>query len=272
MIGDGYAHPEWLVDAGWLEEQRGDAAVRVVALAPMDEFERGHIPGAARIDWPELEVTETSDGSLERWREDVGYKLAALGVTPASRVVVYDGGTLWAARVWWVLDYLGHEDKRILNGGFAAWTAAGGEVETGPSRVEPAPEPYVGTPQDHALAQVDEVAASLDDADVVRIDARTAEEYAGGHVPGAVNVNFPVNAEPEAPRVWKGAEELRALYAAVGATPDKRVIPYCTTGVRSAVTYFTLRLLGYERVALFTGSWAEWSARQELPRTTGTNP
>ena len=59
---------------------------------------------------------------------------------------------------------------------------------------------------------------------------------------------------------FKSPEELRAMYAAAGVTPDLTVIPYCLTGVRSAVTYFTLRALGYEDVSLFTGSWAEWSA------------
>jgi len=270
--GDGYAHPEWLVDAAWVAAHRSDSNVRIVALTPADEFARAHIPGAAQIDWPELELTDTSEEPVARWHGEVEAKLTALGVTPEQTVVAYDGGTLWAARVWWVLDQLGHADKRILNGGFAAWTAAGGEVETGASRVAPSAAPYRGTPNDGALATLDEVAASLDDPDVVRIDARTAEEYAAGHIPGAVNVNFPQNAAPEPPKLWKSAEELRALYAAVGATPDKRIIPYCTTGVRSAVTYFTLRLIGYERVELFTGSWAEWSAHPELPQTTGPEP
>ena len=269
---NGYAHPEWLVDAAWVEEHRDDPEVRVVALTPADEFARGHIPGAARIDWPELELTDTSAEAVARWRGDVETMLTALGVAPEQTVVVYDGGTLWAARVWWVLDQFGHADKRILNGGFAAWIAAGGEVETGPARVAPAASPYRGTPHDDALATLDEVAASLDDPDVVRIDARTADEYAAGHIPGAVNVNFPQNAAPELPKVWKSAEELRTLYAAVGVTPDRRVIPYCTTGVRSAVTYFTLRLIGFERAELFTGSWAEWSAHPELPQTTGAKP
>ena len=270
--GGAYAHPEWLVDAAWVQVHRDDADVRIVALTPADEFAQGHIPGAAQIDWPELELTDSSEASVARWRREVETKLTELGVTPEQTVVAYDGGTLWAARVWWVLDQFGHGDKRILNGGLVAWVAAGGEVETGPARGAPADSPYRGTPQDDTLATLDEVAASLDDPDVVRIDARTADEYAAGHVPGAVNVNFPQNALPEPPKVWKSAQELRALYAAVGVTPDKRVFPYCTTGVRSAVTYFTLRLIGFERVELFTGSWAEWSADPELPQTTGAEP
>ncbi len=122
------------------------------------------------------------------------------------------------------------------------------------------------------LAPLADVEAALGREDVVFVDARTPDEYAAGHLPGAVNVNYPLNAEPEAPRFWKSTEALSALYAAVGVTPDKRIIPYCSTGVRSAVTWFTLRMIGFPDVALFTGSWAEWSAHPELPVTTGPQP
>ncbi len=114
--------------------------------------------------------------------------------------------------------------------------------------------------------------AALNDPNVVLIDARSPAEYAAGHIPGAINVEFTQNAEPGQPRYWKSARELRAMYAALGATPDKRIIPYCTTGVRSAATYFTLRLIGYEDVTLFTGSWKEWSSHPDLPVRTGNAP
>jgi thiosulfate/3-mercaptopyruvate sulfurtransferase len=171
-----------------------------------------------------------------------------------------------------VLEQLGHADKRLLNGGIGAWTAAGGALETGPSAAAPAVTPYRGTPNTAVLATLERVTAEFKDPTTMLVDARSEPEYVDGHIPGAVHVEFTTNAAGTAPKVWKSAEELRALYAAAGVTPDKSVIPYCTTGVRSAVTYFTLRLLGYERVALFTGSWAEWSSHPELPRTTGDQP
>jgi len=269
---EGYAHPEWLAEADWLRDRLGDPALKVVALTPSEEFDRGHVPGAVPLDWPDLEVTDTSDPSLARWREAVAGKLTRLGITPADTVVIYDDGTLFAARLWWVLDYLGHRDKRILNGGLAAWREAGGEIETDGTWVGYSPShPYRAAPNPDAVAQVPAVEAAIGEPDVALVDARAPEEYAAGHVPGAVNLPYTVNAAPDAPTYWKPAAELRALYEGAGVTPDKRVIPYCTTGVRSAVTAFTLGLLGYD-VALFTGSWAEWSADPARPVATGTAP
>ncbi len=267
-----YAHPEWLADAAWLRQHFADPHVRVVALTPEEDFARAHIPGAVQIDWPALEIVETSDQSVAHWRGEVERQLTALGIQPDQTVVVYDGGTFYAARLWWMLYQLGHADVRVLNGGLPAWIASGGPVETGPPHATPAPQPYAGKPDESAIATLDEVKAALEDPDVVLVDARSPAEYAAGHIPGAINVEFTQNAEPGQPRYWKGASELRAMYAALGITPDKRVIPYCTTGVRSAATYFTLRLIGYDDVTLFTGSWKEWSSHPDLPVRTGSAP
>jgi thiosulfate/3-mercaptopyruvate sulfurtransferase len=270
--GAGYAHPEWLVDAAWLKEHLTDPTVKVVALTPPEDFAKGHIPGAAQVDWPDLAIVETSDQSVATWRGAVERKLTALGIAPTDTVVVYDGGTLYAARLWWILHELGHADKRILNGGLPAWTAAGGQIETGPSTAKPAPRPYAGRPDESAIATLAEVEASLGQPNVVLVDARTPEEYRAGHIPGAIDIEFTRNAAPDDPKYWRSAADLRAMYAAAGVTPDKTVIPYCSTGVRSAVTYFTLRLIGYDDVALFTGSWQEWSSHPELPVATGDEP
>ncbi len=268
-----YAHPEWLAEAVWLKQHLSDPALQVVALTPLDTFAAGHIPGATQIDWPEMELTDTRDPSLAAWRETLATALMRLGIGPESTVVVYDEGSLFAARLWWILRYLGHDDVRILNGGLPAWQAAGGEIASGTNAVGAAARaPYPATLDAELLAQVSEVEAALGDPAVLLVDTRSAEEYAAGHIPGAVNIQFTANALPEAPKFWKPAAELRALYAAAGVTPETTVIPYCTTGVRSAVTAFTLALLGYDTVALFTGSWAEWSANPDAPVTVGAAP
>ena len=264
-------HPEWLIDAPLLQALlTSDPSVKVVALQSAEEFAQAHIPGAAQIDWPDLEIVETGDQQVATWRAEVEAKLTALGLSPSDTIVIYDLDTLYAARLWWILDQLGHADKRILNGGFGAWQAAGGIMDTGPSRVTPAAEPYVGTPNEDAIATLAEVQAALDDPDVVLVDARRPDEYAAGHIPGAVSIEFTRNADESS--FLLPPDELRAMYEAAGVTPDKLVIPYCVTGVRSAMTYFTLRMLGYPRVTLFTGSFKEWSSHPALPVTTGDQP
>lgn len=262
-----YANPDLLADVEWLVARIDDPNLRIIALTPKDEFDRGHLPGAVQIDWPDLQVTDTADPAIEKWRGEVEQKLGARGIAPDNSVVIYDGGTLYAARPWWILDQLGHREKRVLNGGLPAWALAGKPIVQEPTSV--VPTTYRGQPDASKLATLTEVRASLNRPDVVLVDARTSDEFAAGHIPGAVNVNFPENARPTDPKFWKAATELEDLYRPKGITPDKLIIPYCSTGVRSAVTFFTLKLLGYPNVKLYTGSWDEWQSHPELPRATG---
>ncbi|HEV2073100.1 MAG TPA: sulfurtransferase [Thermomicrobiales bacterium] len=271
-----YAHPEMLIDAHGLEQFRIDPVAILVGFMPEEDFDKAHIPGSVQLDWPALEVTDTSDESIAQWREQASQTLASFGIAGERPVLAYDAGTLFAARLWWVLHYLGHEDKQVLNGGLSAWQQATGEVATDATpagaTASSAVQSFQGQPRAGTLAQLEEVRASLDDPNVVIVDARTPDEYSAGHIPGAVNINYPRNATSEMPKVWKPVDELREMYEEVGVTPDKHVIPYCSTGVRSAVTFFTLRLIGYENVALYTGSWKEWGDHPDTPKPTGTEP
>lgn len=253
---------------------RPAANLVTVALTTADEHIAARLPGASQIDWPALEIVDTSDTSLARWRVELERIVAGLGITPDHEVVAYDPGTLFAARLWWVLSYLGHDRVSLLHGGLNAWSAAGGEVASGQptAAVEPAIAPYPSTPRDAMLAQGAEVQSLIGQPAVALVDARSPEEYVAGHIPGAVNFNYLGNVEAGPPPRWLSAAELRAAYAALGVTPDKMIIPYCKSGVRSAVTFFTLRLLGFPNVALFTGSWQEWETLPNAPVTTGDQP
>lgn len=269
LVNEGFAHPEWLAGVVWLQENLDEENLAIVALTPAEAFLEGHIPGAAQIDWPALEIVETSDEAMLAWQPEVEAILTQLGIERGDTVVVYDGGSFIAPRLWWILHQLGHEDVRVLDGGLEAWVAAHGALEIGPSTVVPAPEPYAGAPDPSPLIQIAAAEAALGQPGTVFVDARRFEdEYALGHIPGAVNVPFIENAVAEGPKFWKSAAELRDLYEAAGVTADQTVIAYCASGVRSAVTYFALRQLGYDDVAVFTGSWLEWSADPGRPVAT----
>ncbi|CAN5854913.1 sulfurtransferase [soil metagenome] len=266
---EGFAHPEWIADAAWLQEHLEDDDLAIVALTPEEDFLAGHIPGAAQIDWPALEIVETTDTSIASWQSEVEAILTDLGIDRDDTVLVYDGGTFISGRVWWILHQLGHEDVRLLNGGLEAWVSDGGQLETGESTVEPAAEPYAGDPDAQSLVTITEAEAALDAGDAMFLDARRSDdEFAVGHIPGAVNIPFIQNAAAEGPKYWKNADELRAMYEEAGVTPDQEIIVYCATGVRSSVTYFALLQLGYDNVAVFTGSFGEWSADPERPVET----
>lgn len=237
-------------------------------LAVMDAgtFDAGFIEGATRINWDEMALTESSDEAISAWEDDMRALFSARGVPPDGEVVAYDEGTLFAARGWWQLAYLGYPAPRVLDGGLPAWREAGGEVltERGLDPLE-APMSDPGEIRRELLATKDEILASLDDDGVFIVDARSSEEYEDGHIPGAVNVPYTDNAVMKDANVYLPAEELRERYASLGMEDGKRAITYCTTGARGSVAAFALRVAGFRDVALYVPSWGEWSADPEAP-------
>jgi len=230
------------------------------------------LPGAVNVQWQQLTLTDSADATIAQWRGAMEEKLGALGIAPDDDVVVYDDGSLWAARVWWVLRQLGQQTVQVLDGGKPAWEAAGHSL----SAEAPAPSAvsYTATPDQSSLITADELRDKLGSDDLALVDARTAEEFAGrdnsgakrpGHIPGAVNIPYTLTARAEQPRTFLPPPELLALYATRGVVPGKEVVAYCSTGVRSAVTYFSLLLLGFPRVRLYSPSYAEWGNRDDLP-------
>lgn len=274
-VVSGFAHEGILITVDAVPSQ----GARIAVMTP-DAFNDGHIPGSHAFTEDQLAIADTSAPALETWRAGMLETMEGVGVRPGSPTLAYDDGTMFGARVWWVLTYLGFDMPVVLDGGFAAWKAAGGEIERA-MRVAVSPRPVVAgtpatpvvpTPRPEVLATKDDVLASLGKPDVVLIDTRPASDYAAGHIPGAINLDYTANGTGGAPNFWKSPEDLKALYAGIGATPDKRVIPYCHSGTKSAVTFFTLWLLGYPDAALYTGSWEEWSADPSDPVTKGSNP
>ena len=250
-----------------------DVRYRMGGPPGRDEYEAGHVPGAVHVDLDSALAAPPGDGGRHPL-PDVGEfeaAMRAVGVSNERGVVVYDD---WqgraAARAWWLLRHHGHPDVRVLDGGWAAWRAAGLAAETGSARVLRA-----GT----FTASAEPVMPVVEAPDVldvdVLLDARAPERYRGevepvdpvaGHVPGALNL--PTELNLDAAGRFRSAAELRETYAAVGAVPGADVAVYCGSGVTAAHDVLALERAGV-RAALYPGSWSGWISDPTRPVERG---
>jgi thiosulfate/3-mercaptopyruvate sulfurtransferase len=192
------------------------------------------------------------------------------GVTKGRPVVVYDDTSgLAAARAWWLLRHHGHDDVRVLDGGWTAWLQDGHPAESGETVVEPGDFTLSG-PGTMPVVEADGVL----DVDVL-IDARAAERYAGetepvdpvaGHIPGAVNVPTTENLDERGR--FRPPARLRETYARVGADTATSVAAYCGSGVTAAHDLLALDVAGIS-AALYPGSWSGWITDPERPVELG---
>ena len=267
-----HAHPELLVTPRELSSILSSASAHPLLLdvRAAEDFAAGHLPEAVHLDLWGFSLPDTDEAPLRSFLWMIEHVLGLRGVTAERPIAIYgDTSDVRAARVFWFLDYFGHPDVRVLDGGMQGWLAAGFAVTT--AVTTPTPSSWTGTPRPETLATWRDVRASLGRPEVAVLDTRSDGEYCGttvraargGAVPGAVHVEWTQNLTPEG--TFKDAAELRTLYEAAGVTPDRQVVAYCQGGYRAAHSYLALRLLGYPAVRNYLGSWKEWGDRQDLP-------
>jgi thiosulfate/3-mercaptopyruvate sulfurtransferase len=271
---EAYARPEVLVDTAWVKANLTNPSVRLIDVSTKPEvFAEGHIPGASYIN-SRKDLTNPEDPTEGQilTKSALSALFSSHGITADTTLVLYDDSdNLNAARSYWALKYYQHADVRIYNGGSKAWKAAGEAFSTDAASF--APSTYVANNPDPAIrTDWEYVVSKLNDPNAAFCDTRTLGEYIGvdvradrgGHLPGAVHIEWKQAVNGDG--TFKNAAELRQLYTGAGFTPDKEIITYCQTGVRSAHTWFVLvELLGYPSVRNYDGSWIEYGSNPNSP-------
>ena len=241
-----------------------------------------HLPGAFHVHLDrDLCGTKTGHNGRHPLPERDAFAATAgrLGITPATQVVIYDRqGAMYAARLWWMLRWLGHAPVAVLDGGFAGWQDSGGAVEAGAvTAATPQPAyPVVGNASS-PMKTLDAATLQSQLGRIALIDARAPERFRGdvepldaqaGHIPGARNRFFKDNLA--ASGRFKAAEELRAEFLAlIGTRPGAEVVHQCGSGVTACHNLLAMTIAGLDGAALYPGSWSEWSSDPARPVARG---
>lgn len=245
------------------------------------EYAATHLPGAVYLHLDEDLSSPVVPGRTGRHPlpdpSVLAEMLRQVGIGPETRVVAYDGGPgPFAARLWWLLRWVGHEAVSVLDGGFAAWTAAGLPVETTVSPTRPTPKPYPVRPSTAAVVDAGAVLESLRSGDDRILDARERVRWLGqeepidpvaGRVPGAVSVPWTENVA-DGRFLDPAALRDRYLAALDGRAPEHAIV-YCGSGVTAAHDVLAMAVAGLEGVRLYAGSWSEWITDPSRPVERG---
>ena len=266
-----------LVTADWAEQNLNTPGV---VLVEVDEdttaYDKGHIPGAIKLDWK----TDLQDPVRRDFvgREQFEALLSERGVATDDVVVLYGGNNNWfAAYAYWYFKLYGHDQVKLLDGGRKKW-----ELDSRPLSEEPVSREktqYTAQDQNTSIrAFRDEVVAAIGKKNLV--DVRSPDEFSGrllapahlpqeqsqraGHIPTAINVPWSKAAYEDG--TFRSDQELRELYAAEGLDDGKDTIAYCRIGERSSHTWFALHeLLGHRNVKNYDGSWTEYGSLVGVP-------
>jgi thiosulfate/3-mercaptopyruvate sulfurtransferase len=264
----GYGNDNLLVDKEWVLDHLDEQDVRIIDVRGRNVYDQGHIENAVWLDFESLSVSVGGVNNVAP-KETIESILGELALNREYTAVIYDGGdSLNASIVFWTLEYNGHEDARILNGGWSKWVSEGNPV------TKDIPEfnhtIYNATIRSELLATTEYILENLDNQEIIILDVRSPAEYngievktkRGGHIPNSVNVEWTRALNHDG--TFRSMDQLIQMYQEVGITGDKEIITSCQTGRRASHGYFVMRLLDF-RTRMYDGSWEEWGNRYDLP-------
>jgi len=274
-----------LVSTEWLAEHLNAPDVRVADASwylpqagrnAKEEYESAHIPRAVFFDIDDLSDEKSPYPHMLAPAPKFASRMRKLGLGDGNLIVVYDGAGIYsAARAWWMLRAMGHEDVVVLDGGFPKWKAEHRPIED----MVPAPYPrhFTPRPNNALLRSFDQVKANIASKAEQVVDARGAGRFGakepeprpgtkGGHIPGSTNTPYTEFTNQNG--TLKSAAELTRIFAARGIDPAKPVVTTCGSGVTASIVLLGLAVLGAKKTALYDGSWSEWGTRADAPIET----
>lgn len=266
-----------LIEPADLEPLLGTPNLLVIDLCRPEQYASAHLPGAVYLPYSQLMSGEQRGPGKLPPAAALSELFSALGLTPDTHVVAYDDeGGGWAGRLIWTLDVLGHKHSSYLNGGLHAWAGEQRPLEEGVNVPEPTHYEAVIHPQ--PIMTKDEILQRLELPNFVIWDARSPEEYRGlrqgamknGHIPGAVNYEWTRAMDHRNGLRIRNLDTVRQELAALGISADKHIVTHCQSHHRSGFTYLLGRILGFEDLQAYPGSWSEWGNDPDTPVETDT--
>jgi thiosulfate/3-mercaptopyruvate sulfurtransferase len=225
------------------------------------DYQKVHIPGAISLVHSELYGAQ----SMLLPANEIAAILSKKGIASENTLLIYDDGSgKYAGRLFWILDYMGAKDVRIIDGGMKGWRMDRKPVTKNPTNATAAT--FTANVDASKIATMAEVKKATNSANTVVIDARSGAEFNGtatttlkpGHIPAAINIEFTEVLQPTG--LLKSTQELTSLFTKNGVTQDKSVIVYCESSVRAGIVYFALRELGFKNVSVYDGAYLEWQS------------
>ncbi len=274
-VRQGYARPELLVDTAWLAAHLQDRDIRIVDLR-VGSYADGHVPGAVWLDNNAIRIANRPPTFLPTPAE-FEELMARLGISNTTRVIAYDDrGGIYATRLWWILNYYGHTNFAVLDGGWTKWTLEQRPTSTAvPAFTRTS---FTVKPGSVKVATATDVLDAINKPGIKLVDARTQAEIDGKDLRnikrgGFIESSVPVYWEDTfdaTTKAFKSAAEIEKLYRDRGIQPTDDVITYCQVGMRASHDLFTLALIGHDLTKLrnYYGSWEEWGNRSDTPIKT----
>jgi thiosulfate/3-mercaptopyruvate sulfurtransferase len=268
-----------LIEATQLADALHEPKLLILDTSSADNYAKHHVPGAVHIAPAELQCgIKPAVGKLPSTAQ-LQTLFSRVGLSPEKHVIVYDDeGGGWAGRLIWTLDVIGHHNYSYLNGGLQAWLNGGHPSEEVANL--PPPSEIVISIDSTPIAEIEDFISLLDNSQLAIWDARSPDEYRGekvraqrgGHIPGAVNLDWLELIDKENDMRLKDLSTLQLRLDQLGLSSDKTIITHCQTHHRSGLTYLLMKILGYPHIKGYHGSWGEWGNRDDTPVEVGAQP